>query len=252
MSAKIYKICRYPVKGLSPDHLFDATLKKEGSLINDRRFALALGSTLFDSHAPHWLPKLNFLALVKNEKLAALDTVFDDATDTLRVYQAGKQVAKGALTEITGCSVIEDFFYAYMQDEACGKPRLVEAKGQNIFTDQKKKYISIINLASIRDLEKVTGVIIDPIRFRANIYIDGLDPWTEFDWIKKKISFGGVSMEIIDRIDRCAAINVDPTTGVRDLNLIKVLKNFYGHVDMGVFAKVTKSGSFTIGNTLRM
>ena len=59
-------------------------------------------------------------------------------------------------------------------------------------------------------------------------------------------------MEIIDRIDRCAAINVDPTTGVRDLNLIKVLKKFYGHVDMGVFAKVTKSGSFTIGDNLRM
>ena len=252
MSAEVYKICRYPVKGLSPENLFKATLKKEGALINDRRFALALGSTLFDSHAPHWLPKSNFLALVKNERLATLDTVFDDATDTLKVYQAGKQVVQGALTDMIGRNVIEDFFSAYMGDEACGKLRLVEGKDENIFTDQKKKYISIINLASIRDLEKATGETINPIRFRANVYLDGLVPWAEFDWIKKKISLGEVSLEIVDRIDRCAAINVDPTTGERDLNLIKALKNFYGHIDMGVFAKVTKSGSFAIGDNLRM
>ena len=178
MVAEILKICRYPVKGLSPENLSEGMLEAGEALTNDRRFALALGSTVFDAAIPHWLPKTSFLALVKNEKLAALETVFDDGTDTLQVLRGGKQVARGKLTDMVGRAMLEDFFSAYMKDETRGKPRLVEAKGDAIFTDQKRKLISIINLASVRDLERVIGKSVDPIRFRANIYIDGIDPWS--------------------------------------------------------------------------
>ena len=250
MVAEISKICRYPVKGLSPENLSEVALEAGGALINDRRFALALGSTLFDAATPHWLPKSSFLALVRNEKLAALETVFDDETDTLQVLRGGKQVARGIMTDTVGRAMLEDFFSAYMKDEARGKPRLVEAKGETIFTDQKRKLISIINLASVRDFERVVGKPVDPIRFRANVYIDGIDPWSEFDWIGKDILCGGVTMETMERIDRCAAINVDPQTGERDMNLVNSLQGGFGHIDMGVFAMVTKAGSFAVGDNL--
>ena len=83
MGAEIKKICRYPVKGLSPENLFQVKLETGSALINDRRFALALGSTIFDADTPHWLPKTSFLALVRNEKLAVLETIFDDETNEI-------------------------------------------------------------------------------------------------------------------------------------------------------------------------
>ena len=250
MAAKILKICRYPVKGLSPEHLSETTLESGGALINDRRFALALGSTQFDAKTPHWLPKTSFLALVRNEKLATLETVFDDETDTLQVLRGGKQVARGKLTGTVGRAILEDFFSAYMKDEAGGKTRLVEAKGDTIFTDQKRKLVSIINLASVRDFERVVGKVVDPIRFRANVYIDGIDPWSEFDSVGKEILCGGATIEVMEPIDRCAAINVNPQTGDRDINLVNFLKKGFGHINMGVLAKVTKTGHFAIGDVL--
>jgi uncharacterized protein YcbX len=250
MVAEVLKICRYPVKGLSPENLSEVTLEAGGALTNDRRFALALGSTLFDAATPHWLPKTSFLALMKNEKLAALETVFDDETDTLQILRGGKQVARGKLTDTVGRAILEDFFSAYLKDEARGKPRLIEGKGKTIFTDQKRKLISIINLASVRDFERVVGKAVDPIRFRANVYIDGIDPWSEFDCVGKETSCGGATIEVMEPIDRCAAINVNPQTGKRDINLVKFLQGGFGHINMGVLAKVTKAGHFAIGDVL--
>ena len=251
MVAEISNICRYPVKGLSPEFLSEATLESGGAVNNDRRFALALGSTLFEANTPHWLPKTNFLALVRNEKLANLETVFDDETDTLQILQGGKEVVQAKLTDRVGRTTLEDFFSYYLKDETKGKPRLVEAKGKTIFTDQKKKLISIINLASVRDLEQVVGKSVDPIRFRANIYINGTSPWSEFNWVEKVMSCGDLIIEVKERIDRCAAINVDPQTGERDMNLINLLQSNFDHIDMGVFAEVKKGGHIAIGDVLK-
>ncbi|MBL6931348.1 MAG: MOSC domain-containing protein [Rhodospirillales bacterium] len=248
MKAQISKISRYPVKGLSPQTLSESAVDAGGAIPGDRRFALALGSTLFDGTSPHWLPKTSFLALMKNEKLAALETVFDDQSDDLQILRNGKQVAHGKLSDPIGRAVIEDFFSAYMRDETRGKPRLVESIDGSIFTDQKRKVISVINLASVRDLERVVGTPIDPFRFRANIYIDGIDPWAEFNWIDKGVVCGSAGLIIKERTERCTAINVDPQTGERNMNLLKTLQGAFGHVDLGVFAMVSQAGSFAIGD----
>jgi len=251
MVAKILKICRYSVKGLSPEYLSEATLESGGAFNNDRRFALALGSTQFNANTPHWLPKTRFLALVRNEKLATLETIFDDETDTLQVLRDGAELARGRLTDAVDCAKLEDFFTNYMKDEAQGKIRLVEAKGKTIFTDQKRKLISIVNLASVRDFERVVGKQIDPIRFRANVYIDHIGPWSEFDLVGKELSCGELTIEVSERIERCSAINVDPQTGERDINMINFLQKNFGHIEMGVFAKVKKGGHISIGDVLK-
>jgi hypothetical protein len=90
--------------------LSEATLESGGAFINDRRFALALGSAQFNANTPHWLPKTSFLALVRNEKLATLETIFDDETDTLQVLRGGEQLARGRLTDVVDCARLEDFF----------------------------------------------------------------------------------------------------------------------------------------------
>ena len=42
----------------------------------------------------------------------------------------------------------------------------------------------------------------------------------------------------IKRIVRCAATNVDPDTGIRDLAIPRTLMRTFGHADCGVYAQV--------------
>ncbi|PIW25869.1 MAG: MOSC domain-containing protein [Rhodospirillales bacterium CG15_BIG_FIL_POST_REV_8_21_14_020_66_15] len=251
MVAEITHIYRYPVKGLSAQALDATALAVEDYLPGDRRFALALGSTpVTGGHHLEWMPKRNFLALVKNEKLASLETEFDDSTGVLTVKRQGRQVARGNIADRIGRTVIEDFFAAYMRDEAKGRPRLVEANTGDRLTDQPDPVISVINLASIRDLERVVKETVDPLRFRANFYVDGIEPWAEFDWIGRTVALGGAEAEVTARIDRCAAVNVNPATADRNLNIVKFLQAGFGHIDMGVYVRVTKAGRVAVGESL--
>ena len=251
MSAEIKHIYRYPVKGLTPQGLDATDLGVDDYLPGDRRFAVALGSTpVSGGHPLEWMPKRNFLALVKNEKLATLETEYEDATGVLTIKRQGRQVARGNITDRIGRTMIEDFFAAYMKDEARGRPRLVEANAGERLTDQPVPLVSVINLASIRDLERVVKQPVDHRRFRANFYIDGIEPWAEFDWIGKPVALGSAEGIVTERIDRCAAVNVNPDTAERDLNIVKFLQAGFGHIDLGVFVRVTKAGRAAVGDAV--
>ena len=248
MTVTVARICRYPVKGLSAEDLDRADLRPGEGISQDRRFALAHGTTQYDPEAPRWLPKTSFLMLMRNERLAALDTAFDATTGILTVHRNGKTVARGDVTTAVGRAVIEDFFTAYMARETRGRPRLVEAPRAHPFSDHADPVLSVINLASVRDLERVVGAAVDPVRFRANLYLAGAPSWAEFGWIDREIDLGDARLRFTARIDRCAATNVNPANAERDLNVPKALQRGYGHMDMGVYAAVVKGGTITVGD----
>jgi uncharacterized protein YcbX len=249
MSLTVTHIYRHPVKGLTPESLQIVALAPGHGLPQDRRFALAHGTTQFDPAAPVHLPKTNFLMLMRNERLAKLRTQFDEKTGVLTIQRDGKTVSSADITDQTGRTVIEQFFAAYMGEEARGAPRLIEAPG-HMFSDTSRKVASIIGLASIRDLERVMRVPIDPRRFRANFYFDGGRPWEEFDWVGKEICIGAVRLRGTKPIDRCPATNVDPETGARDLNVPIALHQGFQHVNMGIYAEVLDAGAVSLGDTL--
>ena len=126
MTATIAAIYRHPVKGLSPESLENAQLEAGLGLTNDRRYALARASTSFDPQNPEWMPKDKFWMLRRDEKLATIETEFDDRTCALTVLRDGKQVARGDLSTPVGRAIIEDFFAAYLKAGAREKPKLVE------------------------------------------------------------------------------------------------------------------------------
>ena len=123
MTITLNNICRYPVKGLSPDQLDAVTLSADAALPFDRQYALALGSTPVSGAISQWMPKSSFLCLMRNEKLAQLETQFDDTTGTLTIRRGGNQVARGQLTQKIGRTMIEDFFAAFMKEEAPWPPQ---------------------------------------------------------------------------------------------------------------------------------
>jgi hypothetical protein len=249
MTAAITQIHRHPLKGLNAEPLARATLTPGEGLPHDRRFALAHGSTAFDTQAPEWRPKTNFLMLMRDEKLAQLRIAFDEETGELAIHRAGKQVVRAKATEPLGRTLIEQFFAGFLGAAVRGTPKLLEAPG-HMFTDTPEKCLSLISLASITDLERVMRADVDPLRFRANIYFEGAPAWAEFDWIGKEIEIGPARLRVTARIDRCAATSVNPVTAARDMNVVKALQRGYGHIDMGVYAEVIGGGEIATGDRI--
>jgi uncharacterized protein YcbX len=136
-----------------------------------------------------------------------------------------------------------------MAGAARGAPHLVEAPG-HMFSDTRDKVVSIINLASVHDLERVVRQPVEPLRFRANLYIEGAPAWSEFEWVGKDIAIGDARLTVTKRIDRCAATNVNPETAERDRNIPRALQRGFGHIDMGVYAKVVTGGTIATGDSL--
>ena len=236
-SATITSLYRYPVKGLSPEKLAQVALTPGATVPFDRAYAIENGPGRFDPSNPQHLPKIVFLMLMRNERLASLATHFDDATETLTVLRDGKQVARGQLTTPIGRQMIEQFFAAYMASELRGAPKVVAAPGHS-FSDVAAKCLHIVNLATVRDLQRVVGKPVDPLRFRANVYIDGIAPWAEFGWLAKDITLGGAKLHVFARTQRCDATNVDPVTAARDMAIPAVLSRTWSHSDLGIYAKV--------------
>jgi uncharacterized protein YcbX len=238
---------RYPVKGLSPEPIERIELRAGEMVPFDRAYAIENGPGRFDPEHPQHLPKINFLMLMRDERLATLATKFDDATHTLTILRSGKQVARGQLTAPLGRKMIEQFLAAYMQAELRGAPKIVFAEGHS-FSDMAAKCLHVINLASVCELERVVGCPVNPLRFRPNVVVDGLAAWEEFSWIGKTVGIGSAELHVFERTHRCAATNVDPETGKRDMAIPAVLQRTWGHDGFGVYAEVIRSGTAAIGD----
>jgi uncharacterized protein YcbX len=248
-SAEIAGIHRYPVKGLSPEPLARVALRVGETLPADRRYAIENGPSGFDPADPHYFPKIKFLMLMRNERLAALHTHYDDHSHVLIIRADDIEAARGDLETAEGRAAIERYFAEHFSKELTGAPKILSADGHS-FSDVAKKVVSIINLASVAALEGVIGAKVHPLRFRGNLTVRGWPAWHEFSLLDQTLAIGGARLKVVKRIVRCAATNVDPQTAARDLNIPHTLMRSYGHADCGVYAEVVTDGSIAVGDTI--
>ncbi len=252
VSATVKSLYRYPVKGLTPEALESVTIEAGATMPFDRAYAIENGTGSFDPARPAYLPKIHFLMLMKNEQLSSLDCRFEDASRTLRIFRDGAEAACGGLETEAGRAGIEDFFAGYIPAAALrGRLRVVSAPGHS-FSDVAAKCLHIVNLESVRALATIMGQPVDYRRFRANIVIDGVPAWSELDWVGKSLEAGGARLELFKRTERCAATNVDPVTGRRDMKIPSLLSRTLGHSDFGVYARVTQAGNIAVGDGLSL
>lgn len=249
-TARLSEIAIYPVKGLSPQTVRSIHVEAGAALPNDRRFAIAHRASRFDTSNPDWLPKRHFVVLSDHERLAQLDSKFDPESGRLELSRAGKVVTRGDITTPTGRDLINQFLSAFLNRESRGAARLVERPAARPLSDQNRPVVSVINAASVKDLERVVRAPLDPHRFRGNLLVEGLAPWAEFGWVGTELTIGDVRLKVTERITRCAATDVDPATAERNTNIQKALISGYGHADCGVYAEIVHGGDLVTGSAV--
>lgn len=255
MNSVIESLHRFPIKGLSPERLNKIELRVGSGVPFDRVYAITDGTWMFDPENPDPVPKTRFLMLARYEKLMTLKTEIDEASRVLRVTLPCGDTQSFALQEATGRDAASRFFRTYLGETLQGEPAIVSAAGHR-FTDVSvhsatlMESISIINLASVNALGERLGRRLDPLRFRANIVIDGADPWIEFDALDREFSIGTARVRAIRRTRRCAATNVNTETGLRDLNIPKSLFQEFGHGDLGIYVEVVSGGTISSGDSV--
>ncbi|MCR9125634.1 MAG: MOSC domain-containing protein [Rhodobacteraceae bacterium] len=250
MDGTIRSLQHYPIKGLSPAALPQVTLTPGDGFPMDRMFGLARAGAPFDPADPQPMDKNNFVVLARYAELALLDTRYDPDTGTLRIDGQAYDMAdaaqcRDAIARIVDCVALNG--------EAA--PRFVSAAPHR-FTDvsvvspQMMNAVSIINHDSVADFSSRIGREVDPQRFRGNIEVAGWPAQSELEAVGAVIGCGDVRMRILKRTQRCAATEVNPQTGARDIDLPRLLRQTYGHMDMGVYAEVIAGGTIAPGMTL--
>jgi GntR family transcriptional regulator/MocR family aminotransferase len=183
-----------------------------------------------------------------DENLARVNTCLDLETLLLTVKQGNQQAMAAQLADEADRTKVENFFWQLLPNLRA-PPTLVRSAGGH-FMDKPDNVISLINLATVRSLEEQWGVEIDPLRFRANIYIDGAKPWEEFDWVGSEIRIGGTVFAVDRKNGRCGATNVNPMTGRRDLDIPSSLRAAFGHKNLGVYLIVRDGGQIAVGDSV--
>jgi hypothetical protein len=158
-------------------------------------------------------------------------------------------LAKGDLETAEGRTVIERFLADAYASEIRGPPKILTSPGHR-FSDVARKVVSIINLSSVQAIENMVGAPVHPLRFRANLYVRGWPAWREFELVGETLAIGEVRLKVVKRITRCAAVNVDPKTAARDLEIPQALQRRLGHADCGIYAEVISAGTIGVGDKI--
>ena len=251
MAGQIQSLWRHPVKGFTPERLGSATLTAGGYFPCDRIYAVEDGPSGFDPYAPGFISKQKFTVLAKIAAVARARTAYDEASGEIRVAAEGRADLTARLTEPAGREAFAGWLTEFLDGEASGTLKVVQAPGHR-FTDHPLGHVSIINLASVRDLEARIGRPLDPLRFRGNLYVEGWPAWAENGWVERTLRLGEATAKVFKPIVRCVATHVDPVTGERDIEVVKALHDNYGHLFCGVYVSVTGGGRVGAGDVAEL
>lgn len=192
-----------------------------------------------------WAPCANFSRGAKAPLLMAITSKLDEASEALTLSHPACETI--TLHPERDAQKFLDWVRPLMPEDRAQSARIVRITDRG-FTDTPFASISIANLASLKAVEDQLGQPLSPDRWRANLWLDGLDAWDEFTWIGKTLRIGEVEFSIEERITRCLATTANPQTGERDADTLGAL-NHWGHKDFGVYGVVKTPGTIRAGDT---
>ena len=244
----VARLYRYPVKGLGEEVLAEADLQAGHGIEADRRWAIAHPKGDYDTAAPAWRPRKNFVQTAHSPDLARVTTRLTGRGVTASHPDHGEITADLA-TETGGAELCR---FAETVAGATQPGPYVLAKVEAAMFDVEGAHLSLLSTTALRILSERAGVALEERRFRGNVWLDGLAPWEEFDLVGKDVTLGTARLRILEPNTRCAAPGASPSTGARDVDVTGLLHAQYGHMDFGVYAEVIGAGHVAIGDTLTL
>ena len=249
MAGRVASLHRYPVKGFTPERLDEVRLQAGAYFPCDRIYAVERGACGFDAAAPQHLSKWRFAVLANHARIARAVTAFDEATGVLTVSLDGAPTLRADLFDLAGREAFAGWLAGFLGEHEDEALRLIDSGPAHRFTDDRDGAVSIINLQSVRALEASLGASVDPLRMRANIYVEGWPAWAELQAAPGAgLRLGEVVCEVVKPIPRCIAVHVDPLTGVRDLDVLGAMRRDFGHVNCGLYVRVRQGGRLAEGD----
>ena len=249
MGAVVADIRRYPVKGLGGETLDSAELDRDG-MAWDRAIGLPNGRLPLQVSG-HWTSFEAFRSLKTDPGLGSLSAHVEPTgagkLDARAIVVVSPDGPVAAVPVAAGRLRLE-------RDIA--SPASEGATSHAMFAadvplwDVKEANLSIINLATVRSIQAAMAVDLDPLRFRANVYLDGLEAWAELGWVGRRLRIGQAHIEVFGSTERCKATSLRPGDTQWDLNVPGALAAHFGHLHNGVYARVTKPGRINVGDTV--
>lgn len=246
MSARVEALFRHPVKSLGEEAVGALALEAGRPVPWDRVWAVAHGRSEFDPDRPEWVRARNFVTQTHIPGLARIRVAFDEAAGRLTLAHPERpEIALDPDTREGAAALAE--WIAPLAPMRPGPYRIARLP-EGALTDFPDSHVAINSVASLRALEGAAGRPLARVRFRGNVWIEGLAPWEEFDLVGREIALGEARLRVTERIMRCNATAASPETGRRDLPLPEILESRWGHGDFGVYAQVVRSGRVAIGD----
>lgn len=239
---RLAHIFRHPVKAHGREELATATLAPRRCLPWDRHWAVAHEVSHFDPDAPMWMPCANFQRGARTPALMAITAAFDEGTGVLTLNHPDLPEVRFR-PEDEGERLIE-WLLPISPDGRFRPRRLIRAPGVAM-TDTDFPSISVLNLASNAAFSAHVGRDLSLHRWRANLWLDGLDPWVERDWVGRHLRIGGALLHLREPIFRCNATAADPATGVIDTDTLRGMRETHGDQQFGLYAVVVEGGTIT-------
>jgi uncharacterized protein YcbX len=261
MRATISSINYCPVKSVSFQTINTCKIKKNIGIVGDRIFAFAKdldldNARLFEKNPEERKGKWNKVLTLKNSPvLNKYNFLFKE--NKLTLIFDHKEILTIDVDKLSERQLLENKIVEL--ENSLKEPIVLMKNEESPFFDtsisNKVDFInsvSLLNIQSINDFQKKIDKKIETSRFRGNIYIDGIKPWEEREWLDKIIKINNVSFKVEKNIPRCVAINLKPTTDDNSLNLLQSLKKTYDHFEMGIYLTVLEDGKTNLGDKLEV
>jgi uncharacterized protein len=227
---RVAALYRYPVKGFTPEVCTSLTALPEGRIAGDR----ALAFRFADSGLPQtaWSRKYGFAVLVNAPGLARLAATFDPETRRLRIAHDNDVLADEALDEPGRkrlAAAVEAFVLTLPENPLDGHPERLplELIGDGVtprYQDSERGEITLHSRETIAAVgHALDDLDLSEVRFRSNVAIEGVAPWTENDWVGRRLRIGAVEFDVARPKVRCLATHANPSTGERDLPVMQTL-----------------------------
>lgn len=246
MTAKLAHIWRHPIKSHGREALDQVSLIAGQTMPWDRCWAVAHEAARIDGS--EWAPCANFSRGAKAPKLMAISARLNEADETITLTHPDRP--KITLHPERDSDDLMAWVTPLMPTNRAQSSHVVRVPERGM-TDTPFASISIANLASNAAVGETLGRDLDPIRWRANLWLDGLAPWEEMNWIGKSLRIGAAEIEIREQITRCLATTANPDTGARDADTLGVLDGF-GHQEFGIYGTVTRAGTIQLGDPVEL